>query len=123
MDRKRSQFQIELALHQGYSILLTFELRVARLPVLAAPQIPSQGPIIPPFELMFMPVPLGPLGGWGSFAQAPGSSQGLGYTLGTSGSAGPSTNPFVGSDDNDGANTIQTSLLVVMILSKVSLLM
>ena len=41
MDRKRSQFQSELALHQGYSMLLEGELRTACLPDPIAPQIPS----------------------------------------------------------------------------------
>lgn len=52
-----------------------------------------------------MPVPLGPLGGWGSFAQALRPFQGLGYAPTTSSGAIPSTGPFVGSDDGDGADT------------------
>ena len=42
-----------------------------------------------------MPIPLGPPGGWGSFAQALGPSQDPGYASSTSGGAGPSTGPFV----------------------------
>ena len=41
MDRKHSQFQIELALHQGYSMLLARELRMAHLPIPTAPKIPG----------------------------------------------------------------------------------
>lgn len=50
MDRERSQFQTELALHQGYSMLVVGELRAARLPILATIEILSLGPIIPHFE-------------------------------------------------------------------------
>ena len=82
-------------------MLLARELRVARNPVLAAPQILGQGPIIPPFEPRYMPVPPSPLCGWGSFAQAPGPSQDPGYALGTLGSVGPSLSPFVDDDDSD----------------------
>ena len=63
MDRERSQFQSELALHQGYSMLLAGELRTAHIPFPATPHILGQRPIIPQFELVYMPVPLGPLGG------------------------------------------------------------
>ena len=62
MDREQNQFQIELALHQGYSILLMGELRVARLPVSTAPEIPNRGSIIPPFEHKYMTVPPSLLG-------------------------------------------------------------
>ena len=54
-----------------------------------------------------MPVPLGPPGGWGSFTQAPGASQDLGYTSGISGGVGPSTGPFASHNDDDKANTDQ----------------
>ena len=54
-----------------------------------------------------MLVPPGPPGSWGSFAQAPGPSQDLGYITGTSGSAGPSIGPFVGDDDDDDDDTDQ----------------
>ena len=62
MDREQNQFQIELALHQCYSILLMGELRAARLPVLTAPKIPNRGSIIPPFEHKYMSVPPSLLG-------------------------------------------------------------
>ena len=74
MDREWSQFQTKLALHQGYSMLLAGELRAAHLPVPATPYILGRGPIIPPFEPLFMLVPPGPPSNWGSFAQAPGPS-------------------------------------------------
>ena len=48
-----------------------------------------------------MPIPQGPLSGWGSFAQAPGPFQDPGYAPDTSDSAGPFTDPFAGDDDND----------------------
>ena len=48
-----------------------------------------------------MPVPRGPLGGWGSFAQAQGPSQDIGYAINTSGGTGPSTGPFAGDNDDD----------------------
>ena len=44
---------------------------MAYLPIPTALEIPSRGPIIPPFEPRYMPVPPSPPGGWGSFAQAP----------------------------------------------------
>ena len=105
MDKERSQFQTELALHQGYSMLLAGELRVARLPISAALEIPSQGPIIRPFRQRYIPIPLGLSSSWGSFAQAPGTSQGPGYTPGTLDGVGPSTGPFAGSDDSDDGDT------------------
>ena len=37
MDREQSQFHTELALHQGYSMLLMGELRVAHLPIFGYP--------------------------------------------------------------------------------------
>ena len=49
-----------------------------------------------------MPTPLGPLGGWGSFAQAPRPSEDPRYTLGTSGGASPSTDHFASDNDEDG---------------------
>ena len=54
---------------------------------------------------MFILVSSGSLGGWGSFAQVPGPSQGPRYALGTSGGTGPSTDLFAGGDDGDSANT------------------
>ena len=48
-----------------------------------------------------MPVPLGPPGGWGSFAQALGPFQDPRYTPGTSSDAGPYTGPFAGNNDDD----------------------
>ena len=68
---------------------------------MAITQIPSREPIIPPFKAGYMPVPPGPPSGWGSFAQASGPSQDLGYALDTSISAGPSTDPFASNDDSD----------------------
>ena len=41
MDRDRSQFQTELALHQGYSMLLAGELRAACFTVPTTPEIPG----------------------------------------------------------------------------------
>ena len=82
-------------------MLLARELRATCILVLAASQILGQGPIISLFELGYVPVPPGLLCGWGSFAQALGPSQDLGYASGTSGGAGPSTGPFVGDDDSD----------------------
>ena len=61
--REQSQFQSELALHQGYSMILVGELQGARIPVLVAPQISNRGPIIPLFDPGYMPIPPGPLGG------------------------------------------------------------
>lgn len=52
-----------------------------------------------------MPVPPGPSSGWGFFAHAPRPSQDLGYALGTSSDAGPSTGFFAGGDDSDDADT------------------
>ena len=71
-ERERSQLQSELAMVYGYTMVLTGELRVARILVLPPPQIPSRGPIIPSHELGYMPIRSGPPVGWGSFAQAPG---------------------------------------------------
>ena len=82
-------------------MLLARELRATCILVLAASQILGQGPIISLFELGYVPVPPGLPCGWGSFAQALGPSQDLGYASGTSGGAGPSTGPFVGDDDSD----------------------
>ena len=82
-------------------MLLAGELRATCILVLAAPQILGQGPIISLFELGYVPVPPGLLGGWGSFAQALGPFQDLGYASGISGGASPSTGPFVGDDDSD----------------------
>lgn len=62
MDKEWSPFQTELALHQGYSMLLMGELRATHLPVPATLEIPSLGPIIPPFKHRYMPVPLGSSG-------------------------------------------------------------
>ena len=80
---------------------------MASLLVLAAPEIPGRGSIIPSFEQRYMLVPPSPLGGWCSFAQAPGPSQGLGYAPGISDSAGPSIGPFASSNDSDDSNTDQ----------------
>ena len=107
MDREWSQFQIELALHQGYSMLLARELRVAYLPIETAPEILGQGPIIPPFEQRYMPVPPGPSDGQGSFAQALGPSYGPGYAPTTLDGTVPSTGPFAGGDDSDDGDTNQ----------------
>ena len=98
--REQSQLQSEVALHYVYCMLLVGKLRVAHIPVPVAPQIPGRGPIIPSFKPDYMPVPSGPLGGWGSFSQALGPSQDPGYTSGTSGGTGPSIGPFVGDDDD-----------------------
>lgn len=105
MNREQSQFQIELALHQGYSMLLVGYLQATCLPIPAAPKIPSQGPIIPPFGQRYVPVLPGPPGNWGSFAQALEPSQGLGYTPGTSNGVGPFTSHFAGGDDRDDGDT------------------
>ena len=40
-ERVRSQFQSELAILYGYTIILTGELRAARIPILPFPQIPG----------------------------------------------------------------------------------
>ena len=45
-------------------MLLAGELRATCILVLAAPQILGQGPIISLFELGYVPVPPGLLGGW-----------------------------------------------------------
>ena len=105
MDKEQSQFQTELALHQGYSMLLVGELRVTHLPLSAAPKIPSRRPIIHPFGLRYILVPPGPPGSWGSFAQALGPSYGPGYTLDTLDGVGPFTSPFAGGDDSDDGDT------------------
>ena len=77
---------------------------MACLLVLAAPEIPGRGSIIPSFEQRYMLVPPSPRGGWCSFAQAPGPSQGPRYALGTSDGAGPS---IAGSNDSDDSNSDQ----------------
>ena len=79
--RKWSQLQSELAMVYGYAMLLAGELRTTCILLLPSPQIPGRRPIIPPHEPAYMPVPLGLLGGWGSFAEALGPSQDLRYTL------------------------------------------
>ncbi|KAL0008419.1 hypothetical protein SO802_009921 [Lithocarpus litseifolius] len=100
-NRKRSQLQSELAKLHGYTMVLIGKLRVARIHVLPPPYIPGRGPIVPPYEPGYMPAPPGLLGDWGSFAQSQGPSQDPLYTLGTSGSAGPSTNSLAGDGDDD----------------------
>ena len=45
-------------------MLLIRELRAAHIPILAAPEIPGRGPIIPPFEQRYILVPPGLPGGW-----------------------------------------------------------
>ena len=80
---------------------------MACLLVLAAREIPGRGSIIPSFEQRYMLVPPSPQGGWCSFAQAPGPSQGPGYAPDTLDGAGPSIGPFAGSDDSDDSNTDQ----------------
>ena len=78
---------------------------MAYLPIPTTLEIPSRGPIIPPFEPRYMPVPPSPPGGWGSFAQAPRPSQGPGYTHDSSDDAGPSNGPFVNDDGGDDTDT------------------
>ena len=78
---------------------------MAHNPVLAAPQILGRGPIIPSFKPRYVLVPSSLPGSWGSFTQALGLSQDLGYALGTSGSASPSIGPFAGNNDDDDADT------------------
>ena len=68
-EREWNLFQSELAMLHGYIPIL------ARIPVLATPQILGRGPIFPPFEPWYMPVPPSPPGSWGSFAHALGPSQ------------------------------------------------
>ena len=74
---------------------------MTHIPVPPFPQIPGRGPIIPPFEPGYIPVPPGLPGSWGSFAQVPGPSQDPGYAPSTLGGAGLSTGPFAGDDDDD----------------------
>ena len=74
---------------------------MARIAVLPLPHIPSQGPIVPPYEPRYMLASLCPPGGWGFFAQTQGPSQDLGYILDTSGGVGPSTNSFAGNGGDD----------------------
>ena len=66
-------------------MILIGELRVAHIPILPSSHIPSQGPIVPSYELGYMPAPLGPPSSWGSFAQT----------------QGPSTGPFTDDDDDN----------------------
>ena len=67
--RERSQLQSKLAMSHGYTMILMGELRVARIPILPSPHIPSWGPIITSYEFRYMPAPPSPLGDWDSFAQ------------------------------------------------------
>ena len=84
-ERERSQLQNELVILHGYAMILIGELRVARIPILPSSHIPSQGPIVPSYELGYMPAPLGPPSSWGSFAQT----------------QEPSTGPFTDDDDDN----------------------
>ena len=101
VERERSQLQSELAMLHVYTIVLIGELRVTRIHVSPPPHILGRWPIIPPYKLEYLPAPLGLLGGWGSFAQTQGPSLDLGYILGTSSGAGPSTSSLVGDGDDD----------------------
>ena len=85
-------------------MVLIGELRVARGRISPLLRILSRGPIIPPYEPGYMPVHLGPVGGWGPFAQTQGPSQDRGYIPGASGRASPSTSLLNGNDDDDDAN-------------------
>ena len=85
----------------GYTMILIGKLWAARIHVPPPPHILGQGPIVPPYELGYMPAPPGLLGYWGSFAQTQGPSQDPRYTPGASGGAGPSTNSLVGDGDDD----------------------
>ena len=85
----------------GYTMILAGELRAARIPIPPSPQIPSRGPIIPPYEPGNMPIPPGPPGGLSSFVQTSGPSSDPRYAPSTSGDAGPSISPFVVNDDDD----------------------
>ena len=68
-ERERSQLQSELAMLHGYTMNLMGKLQVARIPIPPSPYILGCGPIIPPYEFEYMPAPLGPSGGYNSFAQ------------------------------------------------------
>ena len=61
-ERERSQLQSELAMLYGYTMILTGELQAARILVLPSPQILGRGPIVPPYEPGYMPVPPSLLG-------------------------------------------------------------
>ena len=100
-ERERSQFQNELAMFHGYTMVLVGELRATRILVPPPPHIPSQGPIVPPYEPGYMLALLGSLGCWGSFPQTQGPSQDPRYSSGTSDSTGPSTYSLVGDGDDD----------------------
>ena len=102
-DRKKTQLQGELAILHGHTMVLIGELQVARGHILPSPSphIPSRGPIIPLYELGYMPIPLDPVGSWGPYAQTQGPSQDPGYTPGALGGADFSTSPFTGNNDND----------------------
>nr|POE80654.1 hypothetical protein CFP56_39291 [Quercus suber] len=85
----------------GYTMILMGELRAARIPISPSPHIPGRGPIVPLYELGYMPTSPSPPGGWDSSAQIQGLSQDPGYTPRTSGGTGPSTGPFANNDDDD----------------------
>ena len=70
-EREWSQLQGELAMLHGYARVLIGELQALRAYIPPSPHMSSRGPIIPPSETEYMLAPLGPLGSWGSFAQAP----------------------------------------------------
>ena len=82
---------------------------MARGHILPLPHIPSQGPIIPPYESEYMSIPPGPVGGLGPYAQTQGPSQDPGYIKSALGGAGPSTCPFTIDDDDDANQFISDS--------------
>ena len=90
-------------------MVLIGELQVARGRIPPLLRILGRGPIIPPYKPGYMPVHLGPAGGWGPFAQTQGPSQDPRYIPGASGRAGPSTSPLNSNDDDDANQFISDS--------------
>ena len=99
--KERYQFQADLAMLHGYTMVLIGELWAALIQVLTLPHIFGRDPIIPPYEPEYMPVPPGLPGGWGSFAQTSRPSQDPSYASDTLNRVGPSTSPFAGDGGDD----------------------
>nr|POE70753.1 hypothetical protein CFP56_36538 [Quercus suber] len=97
----------------GYAMVLIGELWALRAYIPPSPHMSGRGPIIPLGEIEYMLASLGPMGSWGSFAQALWPLQDPKYTPGTLGEAGPSTGPLAG---DASWCTYETMLLVRTIL-------